>query len=73
MWALYGDPGYKNEAMMHRWCYSAAEVCDMLQSAGLSVVEERPKTHISIRDMRIVGTKAWNADSTASKTAAATL
>ena len=26
MWALYGDPGYNDPAMVHRWCFSAYEL-----------------------------------------------
>lgn len=59
LWGLYGDPNYRNPAMMHRWCYSANELATLLeQEVGLvRVVQEEPKTHIAIRDMRLVGEK----------------
>lgn len=60
MWGLFGDPRYKNEAMTHRWCYSAAELRDLLEHAGQQDIrEETPKTHQPIRDMRMVSTKPW--------------
>ena len=57
MWGLYGDPGYHNEAMTHKWCYSAAELRGLLEARGLEVREEEPKTHVPIRDMRMVARK----------------
>lgn len=58
IWALYGDPGYRVEAMMHRWCYSVDELTRILTDLGLQDIrEEEPQTHIRIRDMRVVATK----------------
>lgn len=59
LWALYGDPGYRAEPMMHRWCYSVAELTSLLKGLGMSNVrEEEPRTHIKMRDMRLVCEKS---------------
>jgi predicted SAM-dependent methyltransferase len=58
MWALYGDPNYRSEAMCHRWLWSAPELMALMRSIGLEDVKsEAPQTHIPTRDMRIVGRK----------------
>lgn len=57
MWGLYGDPGYENPAMVHRWCYAEAELTDMMQRFGLLVTTHTPQTHQPIRDMRLEGIK----------------
>jgi predicted SAM-dependent methyltransferase len=58
MWALYGDPNYQNDAMCHRWAYSVSELVGMLEQIGMKdITEQEPKTHIKIRDMRLVATK----------------
>lgn len=55
---LYGDPAYRNEHMMHRWCYSVDELCGGLDLLGfVDIEEQRPKTHQPARDMRIVARK----------------
>lgn len=58
MWGLYGDPGYANPAMVHRWCYPEAELTDMMEDCGLEVSTHLPKTHQPVRDMRLEGIKA---------------
>lgn len=58
LWGLYGDPGYKNEAMMHKWCYSYNELEEMLVDVGLQQVRrETPRTHQVHRDMRMTAIK----------------
>jgi SAM-dependent methyltransferase len=57
LWALYGDPRYKDPTMCHRWCYSEQELGDMMAAAGLKWRSEEPQTHIAARDMRLVGVK----------------
>lgn len=55
---LYGDPGYKHPDMMHRWCYSVAELAAGLTSVGLEdVTPHEPKTHQPARDMRMTARK----------------
>ncbi len=58
MWGLYGDPIYKDESMCHRWCFSAAELIDLMLEAGFRDIEpSAPKYHHPARDMRITGYK----------------
>jgi len=57
MWGLYGDPGYENPAMVHRWCYAEAELTDMMERCGLKVSSHKPETHQPVRDMRLEGIK----------------
>jgi SAM-dependent methyltransferase len=60
MWGLFGDPRYKNEAMCHRWCYSASELRDLLTYAGqVDITEAEPQTHQPVRDMRFESRKPW--------------
>ena len=57
-WALYGDPGYECEEMVHRWCYGTIEATELLRDAGLVDIEIKPpQTHVPARDMRIEGHK----------------
>jgi predicted SAM-dependent methyltransferase len=57
MWGLYGDPNHENPAMVHKWCYSKAEMMDMMKLHGLIATEGEPQFHQPIRDMRIQGRK----------------
>lgn len=58
LWGLYGDPGYENEAMMHKWCWSLQELADTLYQVGLEEVESsKPQTHQPNRDMRLTARK----------------
>ena len=55
---LYGDPSYKNEHMMHRWCYSVAELAVALEKIGLEEIRhEVPQHHQPARDMRFTARK----------------
>ena len=57
-WALYGDPRYKEPAMMHRWAYTQTQLMRVMADAGLvKLRSEPPKWHIPARDMRVVGVK----------------
>lgn len=59
MWGLLGDPGHKDELMMHRWCYREDELHGLLREAGFSRTESKePQFHGKRvkRDMRI---EAW--------------
>lgn len=59
LYGLFGDPGYRDEAMLHRWCYSKHELRKLMGQVGLvSVVEELPRTHRPERDMRLIGRRA---------------
>ena len=58
MWGLYGDPNYKNEAMMHKWCYSYHELESLLEEVGMQQIRrEKPQTHQVNRDMRMTAVK----------------
>jgi hypothetical protein len=47
--------------MMHRWCYSIAELSHGLEMLGFEDIrEEDPKTHQPARDMRITARKHGN-------------
>jgi SAM-dependent methyltransferase len=54
---LYGDPGYRNPDMCHRWCYSFDELTTMMEKEGLKVEEKPTQTHQTLRDMRLEGVK----------------
>jgi len=57
-WALYGDPRWKEPAMMHKWAYTQLQLRKVMEEAGLVNVENRmPKFHHPIRDMRLVARK----------------
>ena len=57
---VFGDPGYKEVAMTHKWCYTIGELAHIMTKAGLTnIVRETPKFHIPKRDLRLVGTKSF--------------
>ncbi|RZS46921.1 methyltransferase family protein [Sphaerotilus mobilis] len=61
LFGLFGDPGYRNEAMLHRWCYSKHELRKLLERVGLvSIVDELPRTHRPERDVRMIGRRPEN-------------
>lgn len=54
---LYGEY-WKGDAMLHKWCYSAAELSGMLERAGFARVSLlEPLYHMPKRDMRLVARK----------------
>lgn len=58
MWRLYGDPYYKDEHMVHRWCFSGAELRDLMIEAGFKdVLVGPPVYHHPMGDMRVTGVK----------------
>lgn len=58
MWGMYGDPIYKDPNMCHRWCFSAAELIDLMKEAGFeNVSASSPEYHHPARDMRVTGYK----------------
>lgn len=57
MWGLFGDPSWKRPEMTHHWCYSQAELGDLMTKAGLVVTFHKAQTHQPIRDMRGEGIK----------------
>jgi predicted SAM-dependent methyltransferase len=58
LWGLYGDPKYKSPAMVHKWCYSIAELSGMMEDNGLTVEVMEATTHQPVRDIRLQGRKS---------------
>ena len=58
-WGLFGDPGYENPDMVHKWCYSVPMIMDILERVGFREVQhlEPPRFHFKDRDMRVRGQK----------------
>lgn len=59
MWVLYGDPGWKDPLMCHRWGYTPESLASLMQEVGLVNVRQEPAQfkRREPRDMRIVGEK----------------
>lgn len=54
LWGLYGDPGYGDELMLHRWAWSPLALTEKLLEAGFRKVREKtPQWHKKYRDMRL--------------------
>lgn len=59
LWAMFGNPTYNDQDLMgHRWCYTTAELAELMHNAGLrEIKEQEPLFHIKYRDLRLVGIK----------------
>lgn len=59
MWVMYGDPGWKDPLMCHRWGYSPDSLKKVLEEVGFKdVMQERAIfKKREPRDMRITGIK----------------
>lgn len=59
MWALYGDPSWKDPLMCHKWAYTPDSLAFILEQVGFKDTHEEPAQFKlkNIRDMRVVGTK----------------
>jgi hypothetical protein len=59
MWVFYGDPGWRDPLMCHRWNYTPQSLRALLEEAGLVNVRQEPAQFKlrEPRDMRIVGVK----------------
>ncbi|MCZ6887001.1 MAG: hypothetical protein O7H39_00795 [Gammaproteobacteria bacterium] len=59
MWVLYGDPGWQDPLMCHKWGYTPESLSDVLKEAGLDRVSQEPAQfkQREPRDMRMVGYK----------------
>lgn len=58
LWGLYGNPNYKNEHMVHKWCYCMEEITHILETLGardIKILE--PVYHFASRDMRVEAIK----------------
>lgn len=54
VWGLFGDPGYREPLMVHRWGWTSTELAAELRAAGFRKVRERePQFHKKGRDMRL--------------------
>lgn len=54
MWGLYGDPGYEEPLMVHRWGWTPDELTNELRQAGFTKIRVKdPVFHKPHRDMRI--------------------
>ena len=59
MWVFYGDPGWKDPLMIHRWGYTPYSLAQLMSSAGLANVRQEAAVYKlrEPRDMRLVGEK----------------
>lgn len=58
LWALYGDPGYEEPTMVHKWCFFVQELMHILRESGFEDVSyEEPQYHAKVRDIRVSGRK----------------
>ena len=59
MWVFYGDPGWKDPLMIHRWGYTPRSLATVMSTAGLSELKQEPAQFKlrEPRDMRITGIK----------------
>lgn len=59
-WVLYGDPSWKDAAMVHRWGYTPHSLEHLMRDVGLVNVRQEPAQFKlkEPRDMRLVGEKA---------------
>lgn len=60
MWPIYGDPGWKDPLMCHRWGYTPVTLKDLLVRSGFTNVRQEPAMfkQQDPRDMRVVGEKS---------------
>lgn len=61
LWGFYGDPGHRNEWMLHRWGYSPRTMTELLVNVGFprDCVEVREaQFHQPVRDFRIEARKS---------------
>lgn len=55
---IFGDPRDKKPGMMHQWCYTGAELSEILHQCGFVGIEvKEPVFHLAERDMRIEARK----------------
>jgi hypothetical protein len=59
MWVFYGDPGWKDPLMIHRWGYTPRSLATVMHRAGLTDLAQEPAQFKlrEPRDMRITGRK----------------
>lgn len=55
---LWGDPKYRDPAMVHKWGYTFPMLRELLVKAGFSAIGvEKPRYHFPERDMRVTALK----------------
>jgi len=58
IYALWGDPKHKSEAMCHKWGYFQEELRDLLEKVGMrEITFTEPRYHFACRDMRVEAVK----------------
>jgi SAM-dependent methyltransferase len=59
MWVLYGDPGWRDPLMVHRWGYTPKSLARVMWEAGLRELRQEPAQFKlrEPRDMRVTGVK----------------
>ena len=59
MWVFYGDPGWQDPYMIHRWGYTPLSLARLMHEAGLVNLRQEPARFKlrEPRDMRVVGEK----------------
>lgn len=59
MWCLYGDPGWQDPLMCHRWLYTPQSLAQVMHEAGLRQLAQTPAQFKARhpRDMRVEGVK----------------
>ena len=59
MWVFYGDPGWRDPLMIHRWGYTPRSLATVMHLAGLTELAKEPAQFKlrEPRDMRITGRK----------------
>lgn len=58
MWGLYGDPGYEDASMAHKWAYTPETLGRLLEQLGMVDIKHmKSKFHVEARDMRIEARK----------------
>ena len=59
MWVFYGDPGWKDPLMIHRWGYTPRSLAYVMHQVGLNSLAQEPAQYKlrEPRDMRITGRK----------------
>lgn len=58
LWGLFGDPRYRNPAMLHQWCWSEDEMGEEVAKVGFSRFRfTEVKFHHRQRDMRLEAVK----------------
>jgi len=58
IYALWGDPKHKEQAMCHRWGYFQEELRSLLERVGMKEIKSvDPRYHFACRDMRFEAIK----------------